>query len=124
METTQKESPQNQDVLWIHGREGGREHTDSAKHSSVKGFTFPGILLKSCSTGSAPQMDNLNRETEQQPESQRECLLENKARPQRVALVKGAGGSVGVPLDKWVDEQLESKPGNQGRKELTLLSHN
>ena len=67
---------------------GGREHTDSAKYSSIEGFTFPGILLKS--TGSTPQMYNLNRKTEQQSESEGECLLEQGWTPESGS--HGGGG--------------------------------
>lgn len=98
METTQKESPQNQNVLRIHGREGGREHTAAAKYSSAEGFTFPGILLQGSSSGSTPQMYNLNRKAEQQAESERECLLEQGWTPESGS--QGMG-TEGVPSDKW-----------------------
>ena len=78
-----------------------REHTDSAKCSSIEGFTFPGILLKSRSPGSTPGTSNLNRTAEQQPESGDESLLEGSWLSWR-----WWGADEGMPLDRKIDGQL------------------
>lgn len=84
-----------------------REHTDSAKRSSIEGCVLPGILLKSHSPGSNPETSNLNGTAEQRPESGDDCLLGGSWTRRGALLEAGrAGADKGMPLDRKMNGQL------------------
>ena len=76
VETTQKESPQNQSVLWIHRREGARNTQTQPSAAPLRAAFFLEFYLRAVALAQTQKQAYLNGIAEQQPESGDDCLLE------------------------------------------------